>query len=103
MFAALQLSADNDDKKKEAKPHAEKQSYKPEWDALVKQHVLHADGTPKSKAEYHGIQRVYRDVKEEVVRAGGEFTITDRNFRTHVERILKAAEDARGDAAGAKP
>ena len=63
--AALKLSADPDDADEE-KWYDERRKWKAEWDDKIKQRVLHADGTPKTKAQYGGIQAVYRVVKEEV-------------------------------------
>ena len=90
VFEALKLSADEE----EPAPHSQGPhiSWKAEYEAKIKQRVLRDDGTPKDKAEYGGIQAVYRAVKEEVG-AESEF-VTDRQFRKHAEQILKVAQDA---------
>ena len=94
VFKALQLSADREEPAPQ-KHAAQKPTvhWKADWDDKAKQHLLHADGTPKTKAEYGGIAAVYRAVKEEVEAKGDEF-VSIHTFRRHAEQILKVAQGA---------
>ena len=98
VFEALQFSADEEEPAPR-KMAAQKPTihWKAEWDEKAKQRVLHADGTPKTKAQYGGLQTVYRVVKEEVEAAGDVF-VSDRYFRTKAEQILKVAQDAEANS-----
>ena len=93
VFEALKLSADREEPAPQSANDGRPPKWKADWDDKAKQHLLHADGTPKTKAEYGGIAAVYRAVKEEVEAKGDEF-VSIHTFRRHAEQILKVAQGA---------